>query len=170
MPRTRSVQGLGIVLLLAGGTVACAEGTGQAALAATAPGGTVQGFVTLTEQPEGLHVAVQVSGAPSGNHGIHIHDKGDCGEGGNAAGGHFNPANTPHGFAPTDGAQAHPGDMGNITVQPDGTGTLTLTVPSLKLQDVVGRAIILHEKQDDFGQPTGNAGERIGCGVIEHTL
>ena len=34
---------------------------------------------------------------------------------------------------------------------------------------VAGRAFILHEKQDDFGQPTGNAGGRIGCGKIDTT-
>ena len=32
---------------------------------------------------------------------------------------------------------------------------------------VVGRAIVVHGKADDMvTQPTGNAGPRIGCGVI----
>jgi Cu-Zn family superoxide dismutase len=55
-------------------------------------------------------------------------------------------------------------------VGPDGTGYLTLTLPGLTLggpeHDVLSRAVILHERADDFGQPTGNAGDRIACGVI----
>lgn len=167
---TQVRQGIGLILILSlacGAAAAPALPSARATLTPTVAGGTAQGTAALTEQAEGLRVAIQVLGLSPGEHGIHIHEKGDCGEGGNAAGGHFNPAGAPHGFLPKDGAQAHPGDMGNITVQEDGTGTLELTLPGVKLQDVVGRAIILHEKRDDFGQPTGNAGGRIGCGVIE---
>ncbi|OGW90548.1 MAG: hypothetical protein A3D28_04315 [Omnitrophica bacterium RIFCSPHIGHO2_02_FULL_63_14] len=62
--------------------------------------------------------------------------------------------------------------MGNITVDVDGHGTAKLHMPELGLAvrsryDILGRAVILHEKQDDFSQPTGNAGGRIACGVIE---
>jgi Cu-Zn family superoxide dismutase len=33
---------------------------------------------------------------------------------------------------------------------------------------VVGKSIIVHTSADDFAtQPTGNAGGRIGCGVIK---
>ena len=132
------------------------------------------GTATLTDTPQGLHVVVQVAGVPPGEHGIHIHELGSCEEAGKAAGGHYNPEHAPHGVLPQDGpAKAHSGDMGNITVGADGKGSTDIVLPGVALSagahTVKGRAIILHEQVDDFGQPTGNAGSRIGCGTIEIT-
>ena len=145
--------------------------TGKAAIRATTEGSTVSGSATLTDTPAGLQVAIEVTGVSPGRHGLHIHQYGGCGDAGKAAGGHYNPAGAPHGFLPADGAaKAHAGDMGNIEVGPDGTGSATVVLPGVSLgrgaHSVGGRAIILHEKVDDFGQPTGNAGGRIGCGPI----
>ena len=143
----------------------------RADIASTADGSTSLGSAVLTESPDGLQVAVHVTGASAGKHGVHIHQYGRCGDRGNDAGGHFNPDNVSHGFAPSDGtAKAHPGDMGNIDVGADGDGRLSVFLPGVSLTGgtygVAGRSIVLHEKADDFGQPTGNAGGRIGCGPI----
>lgn len=158
------------VLVVTGCTAASAE-TGTARIQATTEGSSVSGTATLADTPEGLTVSIQVAGVAPGQHGFHIHQYGDCAEKGNAAGGHYNPEGVQHGFLPKDGfTKAHAGDFGNIDVGPDGTGSLKLTLPGLSLSggtySVGGRAIILHEKTDDFGQPTGNAGGRIGCGTI----
>ena len=144
---------------------------GSATIQATQPESAVSGQATFTPTTNGLTVSIQVQHVSPGPHGIHFHEKGDCADAGNAAGGHFNPDKTKHGFLPKDGFMAaHAGDLGNIDVGENGSGTLELTIPGLMLDDgphgVVGHAIILHEKSDDFGQPTGNAGSRIGCGVI----
>ena len=160
-------------LAVASGTEARAE-TGRAEIQGLGEGSTVSGTAVLTEGPDGLLVSIQVIGAPEGPHAVHIHQYGRCGDAGNAAGGHFNPDKISHGFVPSDGlAKAHPGDMGNITIGPDGRGTLNLTLPGVSLSGgkyaVAGRAVVLHEKADDFGQPTGNAGNRIGCGPILYT-
>jgi Cu-Zn family superoxide dismutase len=146
--------------------------TGVAQIAGTAEGSTVTGKAVLTEENSGLKVDVRVEGVPPGNHGFHIHEKGECGDSGKAAGGHYNPDGTMHGFVARDGFEhAHAGDFGNIEVGEDGTGTLSFFMPGLTLtgeqHNVAGKAVILHEKEDDFGQPTGNAGGRIGCGKIE---
>jgi Cu-Zn family superoxide dismutase len=130
--------------------------------------------VSFFDSPQGLQISAQLTGVPPGTHGFHIHEFGDCGDAGKAAGGHYNPHGTPHGFLPKDGEQkAHAGDMGNIEIGQDGSGTLTLTLPAASLStgehNVGGRAVILHEKSDDFSQPTGNAGGRIGCGIIAVT-
>lgn len=160
------------VMLAVGLLPACAPGEhGTAELHGTQPSSKISGAATLTPTPNGLRVSIRVTNTPAGVHGLHIHDVGSCGDGGKAAGGHYNPDGVKHGFLPKDGfGGAHAGDLGNITVGPDGTGRLELTLPGLTLHDgphsVAGRAIILHEKPDDFGQPTGNAGGRIGCGVI----
>ena len=145
--------------------------TGKAVIQSTGEGYAVLGEATFADSPNGLHVSVRVSGVSPGQHGLHVHQFGNCGDQGKAAGGHFNPKGVPHGFLPQGGfEQAHAGDFGNLEVGPDGNGALTLTLPGLSLADgtytVAGRAVVLHEKADDFGQPTGNAGGRIGCGEI----
>ena len=139
----------------------------------TKPGSKVYGEAELVEEKGGVSVFVEVYNvSPPGKHGIHVHEYGSCEEGGNAAGGHFNPHGVKHGFFPADGAEkSHPGDMGNITITPNGEGTLSVFLRGDSLSEgehtIAGKAIILHEKEDDFGQPTGNAGGRIACGIIE---
>jgi Cu-Zn family superoxide dismutase len=143
-------------------------------ISGTQEGSAVSGTATFTDSPEGLHVVIQVAGVSPGQHGFHIHQYGRCEDDGKAAGGHYNPEGVKHGFLPTDGfTQAHAGDFGNIEIRGDGVGTLELTIPGLRVSGgshtVGGRSVVLHEQIDDFGQPTGNAGGRIGCGVIAVT-
>lgn len=137
----------------------------------TAAGSQVAGEAVFTEEPDGVRVAVTVVNVTPGKHGFHIHENGSCDDAGKAAGGHFNPEGSAHGFLPEHGhGKAHPGDMGNIDVGPDGSGTLDLFLPKLNFDKppyaILGLSVILHEKEDDFSQPTGNAGGRIGCGII----
>lgn len=144
---------------------------GTAAIKGTVKDSPVVGSVSFMETETGLQVEASVADVPPGKHGFHIHEKGDCGDEGKAAGGHFNPHNVDHGFMPKDGAEhAHSGDMGNIEVGADGTGKISVFLPDVYLvgkePSVAGLSVILHEKEDDFGQPTGNAGGRIGCGII----
>ena len=159
--------GLGLVL----GTGRVFAETGAVELRGTTEGSAVSGSAMLIDSPQGLEVTVEVMGVAPGKHAIHIHQYGACDDQGNAAGGHFNPDGAPHGFLPSDGlSKAHPGDMGNLDVGQDGIGLLAIRLAGVRLSggaySVGGRAIVLHEKVDDFGQPTGNAGGRIGCGVI----
>ena len=160
-----------IVLFALGLLPACRMERGTATIQGTKPGSNISGTATFVPASNGLKVSIRVANVPPGPHGIHLHQNADCGDGGAAAGGHYNPDNVKHGFLPKDGfGNAHAGDLGNIEVHANGSGTLELTLPGLSLQDgphsVVGRTIILHEKPDDFGQPTGNAGSRIACGVV----
>ncbi|MCA9398541.1 MAG: superoxide dismutase family protein [Candidatus Omnitrophica bacterium] len=138
----------------------------------TQPGSDISGSAEFTETQNGLRVHAHIQGVSgSGKHGFHIHENGSCDNSGKAAGGHYNPKEVKHGYLPDDGLKgAHAGDMGNIVIDQKGEGKLTVDLPGLSLlgkNNVLGRAVILHEKEDDFGQPTGNAGSRIGCGVIE---
>jgi Cu-Zn family superoxide dismutase len=127
----------------------------------------------LQEAAGGLRVTAQVRHAPPGRHGFHIHEGSSCAEAGQAAGGHFNPDAAPHGDLRRSGVRgAHAGDLGNLEVGPDGRGAYAALLPGLALAEgpraVAGRAIILHADADDLSsQPTGNAGGRIGCGLIE---
>lgn len=156
-------------------SVELAQGTGAAAQAtvrSTDGASIVLGEATFTEVPGGVDVNVSLNNVPPGYHGFHVHEFGSCEDGGTAAGGHFNPLGVKHGYIVTDGYQnAHVGDLGNIVIDQDGSGTLSLMVPDLPLTDderaIAGHSVILHANRDDFGQPTGNAGGRIGCGIIE---
>ena len=163
-----------LILILFGMFVSAPPAFGASAAATlkgTAQDSPIDGRAVFEETDKGLKVTVQVLNAPPGKHGFHIHEKGDCGDKGNAAGGHFNPDGAPHGYLPKDGfSKAHAGDFGNIEIGPDGTGTLETVFPELTLKEgghaVAGKTVILHEKEDNFGQPTGNAGPRIACGII----
>ena len=161
------------VLVAFGGvlaTVSSAE-TGQALIAGTSEDSPLTGQAILTDTSEGLRIVVDVSNAPTGWHGFHIHRFGSCADGGNAAGGHFNPDEVPHGELLRDGlTQAHAGDLGNLEIGEEGSGSFDRVYRGLSLSGgpyaVAGRAFILHASPDDFGQPTGNAGARIGCGLL----
>jgi Cu-Zn family superoxide dismutase len=134
----------------------------------------VGGVVTFTEVPgSGVKVVARVEslgGAP-GEHGLHVHEGTACDPPDfQSAGSHFNPTSAPH--AGPDATPRHAGDLGNIEVGEDGTGTLDLTTDMLTLDggasSVLGRAVIVHEKRDDLSsQPTGDAGGRLACGIVE---
>jgi superoxide dismutase, Cu-Zn family len=132
---------------------------------------TVKGTVQLEDTSGGLRVKAQLINVPAGAHGFHIHEFGSCADAAKAAGSHYNPNNTPHGHMPKDGLKtSHPGDLGNITADASGAATLEAVLPGVTLTSgplaVAGRAVVLHEKADDFSQPVGNAGGRIACGSV----
>ncbi len=132
-------------------------------------GQTITGTGQFVRIPGGAAFSMTLSEAPPGVHGTHIHAIGDCGMDGMNAGDHWNPEEADHGMPGAD--PSHYGDMGNMAVAADGTGSLSISRPDWTIgdgstTDVIGKAVIVHEVDDDFGQPLGNAGARIGCGVI----
>lgn len=162
---------LSMSLLVLGGCATTAGPAAVATLTPTAPGQTASGTVDFREMADGsVEVRVRLTGVPEGVHGFHVHENGSCADSGNAAGGHFNPAGAPHG-APSDPAH-HAGDFGNVTADPQGVVNSTFTTRSVTVapgpRSVVGRAVILHANPDDLQtQPTGDAGGRIACGVVQ---
>jgi Cu-Zn family superoxide dismutase len=152
----------------AGGASASTEVTKAICMVQPLGGSKVAGKVVFTKVRDGVEVSAELTGLSPGEHGFHVHEFGDCSMAdGTCAGGHFNPDGKPHG-AP-DAAQRHAGDFGNVKAGADGKATYkridklaTLNGP----HSIIGRAIIVHAAPDDFSQPTGNAGARVGCGVI----
>lgn len=137
-----------------------------------ASGSTVEGTITLTEHEGGLLVEARVTGLAPGPHGFHVHENGDCSApDATSAGGHFAPQDDPHGAPSNAPDQRHVGDFGNLEAGPDSTATYNRvdTVATLSgPNSVVGRAVIVHQDADDLtSQPSGEAGPRIACGVIE---
>lgn len=136
--------------------------------------GTAAGVIYFDQQGETCHITGTVRGLTPGKHGFHVHEYGDRSAGCTSTGGHFNPYNKVHG-APTD-EERHAGDLGNIIA--DETGCACVDIKDTKvtligLDSVIGRAIVVHEGEDDLGQggfddskTTGHAGDRQSCGVI----
>jgi superoxide dismutase, Cu-Zn family len=129
----------------------------------------VSGVVHFTQTVEGVVVVADLEGLTPGKHAFHIHEYGDCSDPkGMSAGGHYNPEHEPHGL-PT-AAHHHPGDMGNLEADADGKAHLQIVLYGVTIagdrDPILGRSVIVHAKEDDGSQPTGNAGGRIGCGVI----
>lgn len=134
-------------------------------------GSKLKGTAKFETTNVGVKVTLDITGAPAGKHGAHIHQIADCSaKDGKSAGDHFNPQMHAHGLPPSE--MRHLGDLGNIEIAKDGTGHLELTITGANLTpgdqlSFLGRGIIIHEKIDDGGQPVGNAGNRIGCGEIK---
>jgi Cu-Zn family superoxide dismutase len=161
---------LSVAILLVAACASMAKRPSASATLASTSGSTAAGTVTLTDDADGsVEVVVNLTGVPPGVHGFHIHEKGDCGDNGNAAGGHYNPTGTAHGAPNAD--PHHAGDWGNVTADPSGNVTMRFNTRSISVaagpNTAVGHAIILHANPDDLTtQPSGNAGPRIACGVV----
>lgn len=130
------------------------------------------GEARLIANGDRVELRVAGTGMPAGDHGAHLHMVGKCeGPGFESAGAHLNPGNRKHGSQNPDGS--HLGDLPNLTVAADGTGTLTAGLPEMRsaaesgLFDADGTALVIHAKPDDYKtDPSGDSGDRIACGVL----
>jgi len=134
----------------------------------------VKGEVNFAESPAGTKVHAIFTELPKGKHGFHIHKAGDLrGEGCKGACDHFHMgAKQSHGGPPTSAKnqQRHTGDLGNLTGPEDEVSYL---LKGVRLEDLWGRSVIVHEDEDDLGKgpfedstTTGHSGKRIGCAII----
>ncbi|HEX4855080.1 superoxide dismutase family protein [Arenimonas sp.] len=145
----------------------------RATLAAVGESG-VSGELVFDIADGGVRVTGTLAGLqPGATHALHVHEFGDCSApDATSAGGHFNPGQQPHGDRATGGPH-HAGDIPNQTAGENGEAAVDQTLAGLEIasggaNDIVGKGVIVHAQADDYTtQPTGNAGGRIACGVIE---
>jgi Cu-Zn family superoxide dismutase len=156
----------------AGGVAVPKTPTQAVAILKPTKGNKVSGTVTFVREADGngVRIKAEIKGLSPGKHGFHLHEKGDCSApDASSAGGHFNPANVAHG-APT-ATPHHGGDFGNITADKDGNAKLDMVSRDLSFEgdnSVIGHAVIVHSKADDLkSQPSGDAGDRVSCGVVD---
>jgi len=160
-----------LTTVLAPSSAVAQEHAGKKAIAVVSPtqGNKTAGKVVFTSTPEGVHVSAELFGLEPGSHGFHIHEFGDISSAdGMSTGGHFNPHGTKH-AGPAD-ADHHAGDMGNLEADKSGVAKLELDLKGTHLEGpdgIIGHGVVVHAKADDLkSQPSGNAGARVGVGVI----
>ncbi|MFC9896867.1 superoxide dismutase family protein [Nocardia sp. NPDC127579] len=151
--------------------------------------GAAVGTATFVANGGHLQLTVSAHGLKPGFHGLHIHSVGKCEPnsvaptGGPAgaflsAGGHLQVGN----------ANSHPasGDLTSLEVRSDGAAELVTTTDAVTLDDIKGKALMIHADADNFGNipnrylqangaagpdqstlATGDAGDRVACGVIQ---
>lgn len=129
------------------------------------------GIVLFFSTPFGTMVAAEIKGLPerqdceSSVFGFHIHEGESCQSVGSPfseTGGHYNPKNCPH--------PAHAGDMPPLISSKGGYAVSVFLSSEFLLADIIGKTVVIHAEADDFHtQPSGAAGEKIGCGIIERT-
>lgn len=150
-------------------TVAAAAATISGTYPDTVVNGTAT-FETATDGKIKMSLDITVLALANKTVAVHLHEHGDCGDNGKASHGHWNPTNAQHGK--WGAAAFHAGDIGNVQLDAKGRGSFTVTTDLWTLggqanKNIVGKAIIVHSGVDDYTtQPTGNAGGRIGCGLI----
>ncbi len=133
-------------------------------------GSKVSGVIRFTQVGPLVKVVADVEGlTPNGFHAFHIHEFGDVTSAdGSSAGGHYNPEGHQHGL--TSSSSRHAGDLGNLQADAQGKAHYEISVDNISLvgqrNPILGRGVVVHAKIDDGGQPVGNAGARIGYGVI----
>ncbi len=138
-----------------------------------ADGGEI-GTATFEQTPAGVLIKTDITNLPAGEHGFHIHETGKCDpkDAFKSAGGHY-AAGMKHGFMVEGGP--HPGDMPNVTVGSDGVLKVSVLNDRVSVRDGDnplldddGSALMIHSGADDYtSQPSGDAGDRIACAVIQ---
>ena len=137
-------------------------------------GSTVRGSVSFVQVGDKVRVSARVTGLrPNGEFGFHIHETGDCSSGdGMSTKGHFNPHGKPH--AHSGATERHAGDLPSLKSDGSGNASVSIDLDIITVSpgpaSVVGRGLIVHVQPDDYKtQPTGNAGARSACAVIQRS-
>jgi Cu-Zn family superoxide dismutase len=151
------------------GGLALAQKPGKAQAMLKDQKGQAVGQVTLTDLANGVLIEGELRRLPAGERAIHVHETGQCTGDFTSAGEHFNPTKATHGFDDPKGP--HAGDLPNVHIAREGTTRVEKFAAGLTVAELVagdGTALVVHANPDDYKtDPSGAAGDRIACGVIQ---
>jgi superoxide dismutase, Cu-Zn family len=134
-------------------------------------GNKAHGTIWFTQASNGVKITAELHGlTPHAKHAFHVHEYGDAtSTDGKSAGDHYNPQKMAHG-RPED-ENRHAGDFGNLPPA-DANGSVryeridkVISLVGIK-NPVIGRSVVVHAGEDKFTGLSGDAGPRIGVGVI----
>jgi len=167
------LSGVAAILTVATGVAVAQQLTVEINKVSDAGVGEKIGTVTISQDSKGTAFKVAISGITAGKHGFHLHEKGDCTtttkdgkrEPGGAAGAHYDPESKKSHQGPQ--GDGHKGDLPALTANATGVDE-TIIAPKLKLSDVLGRALVIHEAGDNYSDSPENGGGkgRIACGIV----
>ncbi len=170
----KSIPLLAVAAMLAGCASMGPSGPSAKADLQPTKGSKASGTATFTQMGDKVRLVADVSGLnPGQEHGFHIHEVGDCSSGdGMSTKGHYNPLNKQHAHYSTP--ERHAGDMQAIKADSTGKAHIDTTLDVITVNpgptSIIGRGLIVHAGSDDYKtQPTGNAGARVACGIIQKT-
>ncbi|BAO56077.1 superoxide dismutase family protein [Nonlabens marinus] len=140
---------------------------------ASKSGSNVTGVISFVQEGAQVKMIANLTGLEPGVHAIHLHENGDCSAtDATSAGGHWNPKSNEHGD--WDEGSHHMGDIGNLEANANGEASYTFSTDKWCMdcddatKNIKGKGVIVHATADDFtSQPSGAAGARVACGVIE---
>lgn len=166
-------------ILLLGGCATTPEpvdalaGVHEAVAIVTPVGGSsVRGIVLFSDVEGGVRVVAEIEGLDADAlHAFHIHALGDArASDAMSAGDHYDPLGTAHHDRENAPRPHHAGDLGNLQTDGLGRARYDRVIGGISVAQreapIVGRSVIIHAKVDQFTQPTGGAGARIGIGII----
>jgi superoxide dismutase, Cu-Zn family len=172
----RTSKLLSIILCAAALPAMAAEKVVAVYAVSTAGVGKSIGNIKLSDSDGGLVISPDLKGLSPGLHGFHLHENPSCDaadkqgkkSAAEAAGGHYDPSHSAKHEGPA--GKGHAGDLPALKADADGNANTPVTAPRLKLADVTGHAIMIHEGGDNYSdvpKPLGGGGGRIACGIIE---
>jgi Cu-Zn family superoxide dismutase len=163
---------VGATVLLAATGVVTAQQLTVNRISSSGVGDTI-GTIDISESEGGVNFKVSIKGLPPGERGFHVHEKGDCGpamkdgqmQAGIAAGEHYDPDHKKSHKGPK--GVGHKGDLPALESKSSDINQ-TVTAPRLKLSEIRGRSLMIHEGGDNYSdQPENGGGKgRIACAII----
>lgn len=170
--KSKNITAATLIAVMSGGVAFAQENAPSSATFVDAKGEQSGTAELTTPAAGGVLIRMEISGLPASQWvAVHVHETGECDASTQheSAGGHFNPGSKSHGYQSSDGP--HAGDMPNQYVGADGVLRTEIHNPMISLDKnetgVIGRALMVHAKPDDYkSQPSGDAGQRLACGVI----
>jgi superoxide dismutase, Cu-Zn family len=166
------VTTLAAIVLAACASTSLQDDSRAAAKVEPTQGNAARGMVTFAQRADRVVITANITGLPpNSEHGFHVHERGDCSApDASSAGDHFNPFRMPHGSHMA--TERHVGDMPNLSADAKGNARYRAELSTMNVASgsgaIVDKSVVIHRDPDDYqSQPSGNAGARIACGVIE---